>query len=88
MMKWRPQNYLDLVLFSPSLISCRLTNVIKFGGCQENFKVTLQEGPPENSYSTSQFSREISFKIFSPTKFQNHYAQLQIYERNLCNSKI
>ena len=39
---------------------------VKLEGCQENFKVTLLERPPEKSCSTSTFSREISLKIFSP----------------------
>ena len=60
-------NYLNRVPFPPSLKSCGLKNVMKLGGCQENFKVTLLERPPEKSCSTSTFSREISFKIFSPT---------------------
>ena len=61
---------------------------VKLGRCQKKFKVTLLERPPEKSCSTSKFSREISCKIFSPTKFQNHHGQLQIYKGILCNSKI
>ena len=57
-------------------------------GLQKKFIVTLLERPPEKSCATSQFSREISCKIFSATKFQNHQAQLQSYKANLCNSKI
>ena len=37
----------------PSLKSCWLKNVMKLGGCQENFKVTLLERPLEKSCSTS-----------------------------------
>ena len=33
--------YLNRVLFPPSLKSCGLKNVMKLGGCQENFKNTL-----------------------------------------------
>ena len=41
MMKLRLKNYLDRVLPPPSLKFCGLKNVMKLGGCQENFKVTL-----------------------------------------------
>ena len=88
MYKLRLPNFPDRV---PSLAIAKsygIRNSIKLEGFQENFKVTLLERPPEKSYSTSQFSREISCKIFSPTKFQNHHGQLQIYRGILCNSKI
>ena len=41
MIKLRLQNYQNRVPFPPSLKSCGLKNVMKLGGCQENFKVTL-----------------------------------------------
>ena len=41
MFKLRVYIYLNRVPFPPSLKSCGLKNVMKLGGCQENFKVTL-----------------------------------------------
>ena len=52
MCKLSVYNYLNRVSFPPSVHLCGLKNV-KFGGCQENFKVTLLERPPKKSCSTS-----------------------------------
>ena len=53
--------YLNRVPFPPSLKYSGLKNVLKLGGCQENFKVTLLERPPEKSCSTS-ILQEISLE--------------------------
>ena len=41
MCKLSVYTYLNCVPFYPSLKPCVLKNVIKFGGCHENLKVTL-----------------------------------------------
>ena len=41
MSKLRVYIYINHVPFPPSLKFCGLKNVMKLGGCQENFKVTL-----------------------------------------------
>ena len=45
---------------------------MKLGGCQENFKVTLLERPPEKSYSTS--------KLPSWRGLQKNHAQLHNFQ--------
>ena len=88
MIKLRLQNYLDRVPFPPSLKSCGLKNVMKLGGCQENFKVTLLERHSEKSYSTSTFSRAISIKIFSPTFLKRFPCKLSKPSKSSKLSKI
>ena len=79
---------LNHVLLPSSLKSCGLKNVMKFGGCQENFKVTLLERPPEKSCSTSTFSREISLQIFSPTFLKRFPCKLSKPSKSSKLSKI
>ena len=61
---------------------------VKLGGCQENFKVTLLERPPEKSCSTSTFSREISLQIFSPTFLKRFPCKLSKPSKSSKLSKI
>ena len=68
MINLRFQSYLNRVPPAPSLKFCGLKNVMKLGGCQENFKVTLLERPPEKSCSTS--------KLPSWRGLQKNHAQL------------
>ena len=61
---------------------------MKLGGCQQNFKVTLLERPPEKSCSTSTFSREISLQIFSPTFLKRFPCKLSKPSKSSKLSKI
>ena len=69
MIKLRFENDLDRVPQLAFAKSYGFTIRGKLGGGRANFKNTFEESPSAKSCSTSQFSREISCKFFSLTKF-------------------
>ena len=68
MAKLRVYNYLNRVLFFPSLKSCGLKNVMKLGGSQKKFKVTPRRGFQKN-HAQLQFYKRFTWKIVKLSMF-------------------